>query len=48
MQALGSGQPSIEEPLSIENILMLGCWPNAHNFIKRIFLHCNKRVPKSK
>jgi hypothetical protein len=27
MQALGSGQPTIEEPLSIENILMLVCWP---------------------
>jgi hypothetical protein len=37
MQGLGSGQPTIEEPLSIEKILMFVCWPNVHNFIKRKF-----------
>lgn len=46
MQALGSGQPTIEEPLSIENILMLVCWPNTHNFIKRKFYIVKNRVPK--
>jgi hypothetical protein len=43
MQALGSGQPTIEDPLSIENILMLVCWPNVHNFIKRKFYIVKKK-----